>query len=92
MLLLWARWFVLLFVPLLLIVTGMVLGAAELPGTDVVMPIGIGLAVVGLAAWFLRGEARVAGSLPALSLMLFFVSAIFLSLSAIAGVLAADNS
>ena len=87
LLLLWARWFVLLFVPLLLIVTGMVLGAAELPGTDVVMPIGIGLAVVGLGAWFLRGEARVAGSLPALSLMLFFVSAIFLSLSAIAGVL-----
>jgi uncharacterized protein len=87
LLLLWARWWVLVAVPLVFLALGIAFGAMDMPGGDIVFPIGVGLSVVGLGAWFLRGESRVAGDLPWLSLVFMFVATGFMVLGGSAGVL-----
>jgi len=85
LLLLWARWYVLLFVPLVVIALGIASSAAGMGGGDIFFPIGIGLAIVGLGAWFLRGEARVADVMPSQSLLFFFLGAGTLAAAVMAG-------
>jgi uncharacterized membrane protein YeiB len=68
LLLLWARWWAILGLVLL----GVVLAVAGLP--DVGGPLASGLAIVGLAALFLRDESRAGGSGPYWSSVPFFVT------------------
>ena len=81
LLLLWARWFVLLIIPIVMIALGFAFEATGMPGGNIVFPIGFGLAIVGLGAWFLRGEERIAG-LPTQSLLFFFLATLFLAAAA----------
>ena len=81
LLLLWARWWALLG----LVVLGAVLAAAGLP--DIGGPIASGLAIVCLAALFLRYEGRVGGGGPYWSSLPFLVfGAIGLGVAILAGV------
>ena len=81
LLLKWARWYVLLVLPLIFVALAVGLGAADMPGSNIAAPIGAGLAVVGLGAWFLRGEERIGDNLPTLSLVFMLASIVFVGLA-----------
>jgi uncharacterized membrane protein YeiB len=81
LLLLWAPALLLVLLP----VTFFLL-AALIPGAgDWAGPIGAGLSVVLLGAWFLRSEARLGKGMPWQSLFFFALAVVFLALGAAAG-------
>jgi uncharacterized membrane protein YeiB len=77
--LLWARWWALLAIPVAcFLVAGLV------PGADWAGQIGFGLFMVMLGSWFLRSEGRV-GDMPTQSLVFFVLSLVFLGFAGAAG-------
>jgi uncharacterized membrane protein YeiB len=81
LLLLWARWLVLVLLPVACFAI-----AALVPGAGQMGQVGAGLIVVLLGALFLRSEARVGkGTMPWLSVVFFAAGVIFLAFGASAG-------
>jgi uncharacterized membrane protein YeiB len=83
LLLLWARWMVLVLVPLTCFLL-----AAVVPGLGWMGQVGAGLSIVLLGALFLRAEARIGRTtIPWHSLLFYVAGGVFLLLAAAAGVL-----
>lgn len=81
LLLLWARWWALVLIPVACFLT-----AGLVPGLDWAGQVGFGLTMVALGAWFLRSESRVGGSgMPWQSLLFFCLGVAALAVALVAG-------
>jgi uncharacterized membrane protein YeiB len=81
LLLLWARWWALVLIPVVAFLV-----AGVVPGAQMAGAVGFGMTMVLLGAWFLRGESRVR-DVPTHAIFFWVLGGIALGVALIAGVL-----